>query len=203
MQQAHERAQGGGLARTVGPEQAEDLPPFHPQRQVIHRQLAIPEPLGQASDLQRHIGEFRHEAAPAAGPAGHQDQRGGHQRGRGRCPHPPRHPAGDHGQRRVPGHGHAPPGQCQLVDGRPGRAGVGEVGGGQHEPEPVAGREVVVEPGQRHTDHPATLCAGDPHRRHQLAGQGGVARLVDVVDLGEQRHHRRPGDPEPDRGGAG
>src|SRR5262249_26365480 len=148
----------------------------------------------------RYPGEFRHftVVAPAAADAD-DEGRGDQRRGRSR-PHPPRQPAGDHRQRRVLGHDQARAGHCHPVDRGGGRGRVGEIGGGQHEPEPVTGGEVVVDRRQGHGDHPARPRTADPQRRDELVRERGVARLVHVVDLGEQRHIAGPGAGDTDAG---
>ncbi len=148
------------------------------------------------------------------------------QGGGGRGPDPPRRPGAGDGQRRVAGHREAGPGQRHPVDRGRRRGGVGEVGRGQHQPEPVARREAVVDRGQGDGDGPRSAGpdpaaprsvgpdpaaprsagpdpAAHPQRRGQLVGQGRVAALVHVVDLGEQRHLARAADPDPHRGRPG
>ena len=49
QQQAVQHADGGGFARAVGPQKAEDLPPLHLEADVVHR-LKSPEMAGEILD---------------------------------------------------------------------------------------------------------------------------------------------------------
>ena len=102
-----------------------------------------------------------------------------------------------HGHRQLrPGHGHP-------VRGRRRWGGVGEIGGGQHEAEPVPGGKPVVHGGELDSDHAPSGRPGDPQRRDKLERQRHVASLVDIVDLGEKRDIGGAADPNTDRGRAG
>ena len=148
LDQAHQHPQRGRLARPVRAEQPEDLAALHPQGHPVHREVTVLEPLGQLGDLQRH-------AARSPGTGDRSTGAGGaRRRGRAASRISPPATAAASGAAQVH-HGRPPLDTSQgrvrrqrrargrpgdLVDGRGRRGGVAEVGGGQHEPEPVPGR---------------------------------------------------------------
>ena len=192
VHQAHQRAQRRGLAGAVRPEQAENLAVLHPQRQAVHRELPVARNAWSArrspaahrrarrisSSRPRLRRSSRISAAAARAAAGAAQAHHG-------APLPVTVSAGSVGTVR-------PARQRDPVDRGRRRGGVGEVGRGQYQPEPVAGREAVVDRRAGVTvTVAAALRAADPQRRGQVIGQDRVAALVHVVDLGEQRHLHR------------
>ena len=227
VDQAHQRAQRGGLPGAVRPQEAEDLAPLHAQRQPVHRELAVPVALGQTGDLQGYSGitgdhgsgpqqTSPRETSPCettrAPPPGQQDHRRRGQRGDRRGPGPPGRAAPRDLQRRIRRHGQVRGGQRHPVGRCRPRRGVAEIGAGQDQAEPVSRGELVVHRGQRHGDGPAwgrpaagrTVCrTGYPHRRGQAERQRGVPGLINVVYRGEDGDVRGATEPDPDGGRAG
>ena len=78
--QAHQHAQGRGLARAVRPEQAEHLALLDPEGQVADRAVPVRVPLARAPDRQRDPGQ-RRVGRSAAAPAREHDE-AAHDQGR-------------------------------------------------------------------------------------------------------------------------
>src|SRR5690606_25540706 len=186
-------AQGGGLAGAVGSEQAEHLAAFDAEGQILD---GVPVggagvALAQAGDLQRHVGEcgVGSAGAPAgrgAAAAGEDQDEGDGGCGERQPPHP-----GGQGCRGGADAGRGRHREVALQrDGvlrGGGRGGVGQVGGGEDQAQPVAPLDFVVDGGEGEPDVLALLGVLDPDGGDQLGGQYLLPSVrADVVDLGEQ-----------------